>query len=179
MLAIAYPLVVYFGLDVVSPRVLGIGLLLLLLLRHGRSLAGVLRATDVLERSLLAGIVLLSLGIVAADSEFLLRLYPVLLSLGMLALFARSLARPPSMIERFARQQDPALSPAGVRYTYRVTQVWCAFLAGNALIALATVFATRELWVLWNGLLSYLAMGMLFAGEWLLRRRVLQRMEHA
>jgi uncharacterized membrane protein len=30
--------------------------------------------------------------------------------------------------------------------------------------------ASRAAWALYNGLLSYLAMGALFAGEWLYRR---------
>ncbi|HRE16021.1 MAG TPA: hypothetical protein PLW86_03005 [Rhodocyclaceae bacterium] len=179
-LSLAYPVVVYFGLTVVQPRLLGLGLLAVLLLRHGRSAKGFLMTTDLVERAMISAVLALSVGIVLANSEFLLRLYPCVLSLGMFLMFARTLIRPPSMIERFARLTEPDLSTAGVHYTRRVTQVWCVFLAGNGLIALASAFASRELWVLWNGLLSYLLMGTLFAGEWLVRRRVLGRVvEHA
>jgi len=59
-----------------------------------------------------------------------------------------------------------------VRYTRQVTRIWCAFFAVNALIAAWTaLWATREVWALYNGFFAYLAMGALFAGEWILRRR--------
>jgi len=178
-LMLCYPVVVYFGLGSLSPRWLGLGLLAVLLLRHGASAVRFLQGTDPAERALMFSVVALAIAIVVADSELLLRLYPALLSGGMLLLFARTLRHPPSMIERFARLREPELSPNGVRYTYRVTQVWCLFLASNAAIALSTAFLSREVWILWNGLISYLLMGCLFAGEWLLRQRLLQRMEHA
>ena len=58
-------------------------------------------------------------------------------------------------------------------YTRRVTQVWCGFFVVNGLIAVATaLWASPAAWALWNGLLSYVAMGVLMAGEWLVRRRV-------
>ena len=51
--------------------------------------------------------------------------------------------------------------------------VWVAFLLCNALISLATaVWGTRAQWALWNGLLSYLAMGTLFTVEYAVRRVV-------
>ena len=62
------------------------------------------------------------------------------------------------------------MPPAGVAYTRRVTQVWLFFLLANGGVALATVFAGREIWMLWNGLVSYLLMGALLTGEWLYRR---------
>ena len=47
----------------------------------------------------------------------------------------------------------------------------CLF-ALNALIALATVlFAPMNVWVLYNGVISYVLMGMLMLGEFLLRKR--------
>lgn len=172
LLALAYPLLVYFGLTVLEPRWLGLALLALLLLRHWRDGVRLLRGLAFAEGFLLLAMVAFSITIVAANSELLLRLYPAGVSLGLLALFAHSLVRPPSMVERFARLAEPDLPPEGVRYTRRVTQVWCVFMAFNGTIAFLTAFASRETWVLWNGLISYLLMGGLFAGEWLIRRRV-------
>ena len=169
---LAYPALVYVGMSVLEPRALGVLLLIVLLLRHRRAAGQLLRDMPTGERAVLTSLLLLSLAIIAANSEFLLRLYPATISFGMLALFAMSLWRPPSMVERFARLHEPDLPPAGVRYTRRVTQVWCVFLVCNGSIALASVFASREIWALWNGLLSYVAMGTLFAGEWLFRRHV-------
>ena len=77
------------------------------------------------------------------------------------------------MVERLARLRNPELPAAGVRYTRQVTQVWCAFFIVNGLIAVWTaVWSSREVWAVYNGFIAYLAMGALFAGEWLLRRRL-------
>ncbi len=172
LLAIAYPALVYYGLTRFEPRVLGLLLLAILLLRQGAHAAAFWRSAPGGERRLLLSMLGLSLAIVGANSEDLLRLYPAAMSGGMFILFARSLRHPPSVIERIARLHEPDLDAAGVRYTRTVTQVWSVFLAINTLLALLTVFTSRELWALWNGLGAYLCMGLLFAGEWLWRRRV-------
>ena len=80
------------------------------------------------------------------------------------------------MVERLARIREPHLSPAGVRYTRKVTQVWCGFFIGNGAIALFTVlYADMRLWTLWNGVIAYILMGTLMASEWLVRQRVMKR----
>lgn len=110
------------------------------------------------------------------DAEEPVRFYPAAVNAFLLWIFASSLAkgRMP-MIERFARLADPALPEAGVRWCRRVTAVWCGFFVVNGSIALATVFLSRDLWLLWNGCLSYAAIGTLLLGEWLLRRIVQKR----
>ena len=172
LLAVAYPALVYYGLTRFEPRVLGLLLLAILLLRQGSRTLAFWRSAPRGERTLILAMLALSLAIVGSNREELLRLYPAAMSGGMFLLFARSLRHPPSFIERIARLHEPELDAAGVRYTHQVTQVWSVFLAINTLLALATVFTSRELWALWNGLGAYLCMGLLFAGEWLLRRRV-------
>jgi uncharacterized membrane protein len=58
-----------------------------------------------------------------------------------------------------------------VRYTFRITQIWCAFfLINGTLAAYTALFTSRAAWALYNGLIAYLLMGALFAGEWLYRR---------
>ncbi|WP_163648337.1 hypothetical protein [Modicisalibacter sp. 'Wilcox'] len=118
-------------------------------------------------------VVLLAAG---GQASLVIRLWPVLVNAVLLGLFARSLRHPPSAIERLARRRTPDLPPSGVRYTYRVTQLWCAFFAVNGTLALATVIhGDPALWSLYNGGLAYLAMALLFAGEWLVRQRVKKR----
>ena len=98
-------------------------------------------------------------------------------SLLLLLLFARSLWQPQTLIERLARLQDPQLPAEAIRYTRRVTQVWCGFFVVNGTLALTTVLlGDMALWSLYNGLLSYLLMGTLMGGEWLLRRRLQARL---
>lgn len=171
LLAVATPGLIYLGLRFFEPWLMGALLLVLLLLRHGTQARQFLHTMPSAERLLLLALVLFSLGITLSNSETLLRLYPTLMAWGMATVFARSLRHPPSVIERIARLSEPELSAAGVQYTRRVTQVWLGFMLINGAIALATSFASREIWVLWNGLIAYLLMGALFAGEWLCRRR--------
>ena len=111
------------------------------------------------------------LSLILKDHAWL-KMYPVMMSTGALMIFATTLIKPPSMIERFARLAEPDLPESGVIWTRKVTVVWCVFFALNALIALATVlFAPMKIWVLYNGVISYVLMGMLMLGEFLLRKR--------
>ena len=90
----------------------------------------------------------------------------MVVNLVMLVVFGGSLWTAMPVVERLARLREPDLSPVGVRYTRRVTQV-------NGAIALFTVLhADIRLWTLWNGMIAYLLMGTLMAGEWLVRQRV-------
>ena len=94
----------------------------------------------------------------------------------MLALFAASLYRPPSLIERLARLREPDLPPEGVRYTRRVTQLWCLFFVLNGSVALYTaLFTSLATWTLYNGFIAYLLMGTLFAVELLCRTHLRKR----
>ena len=121
----------------------------------------------------LAVLVVLATATLLVNDERLLLLWPVGINLGLLLLFGASLLKPPTMIERFARLLHPDLPAEGVRYTRRVTQVWCAFFIVNGSIAAYTALATsREAWVLYNGLIAYLLVAALFCGEWLVRRRL-------
>ena len=119
-------------------------------------------------------------AIVATNSELLARLYPVGVSVTMLAVFGWTLLRPPSMVERIARATGVVLDEAGVRYTRTVTIVWCAFFIANGTVALATALAgSREAWALYNGLLSYLLAGAILVGERVVREVVRRRAARA
>jgi uncharacterized membrane protein len=176
VLWLVYPLAIYFGLKVFEPRAVALLLAAALLVRRRREAGRLLAGLRRIDFATLAALLTLAIACAVTNSEMLLRLYPAAMNLGMLTLFAVSLKNPPSMIERFARLQEPELPLAGIRYTRRVTQVWCVFFVVNGVIAAWTAFfASRDGWALYNGLIAYLAMGILFAGEWLIRRRVLAR----
>jgi uncharacterized membrane protein len=116
------------------------------------------------------------LAVSAVSPDLAARLYPVFMSATMLVAFAVTLWKPPSMIERFARIMEPDLDARGVAYTRRVTMVWVAFFALNGLIALWTVLEGDLFWWgLYNGLISYLLAGALFAVEFAVRQRVRRR----
>ncbi len=112
-------------------------------------------------------------GIAAIDAELSVRLYPVFINAAMFVSFAVTLVRPPSMIETFARVLEPDLPPNAVAYTRKVTIVWLGFFALNGLIALFTVVAgSWSVWMVYNGLIAYVAAGCLFLVEFLVRQRV-------
>ncbi|MBP8875134.1 MAG: hypothetical protein KBG52_02305 [Neisseria sp.] len=101
--------------------------------------------------------------------------YPVWVSLLMLALFGGSLFAKQSLIERLARLQTPDLPPEGVRYTRRVTQIWCVFFVLNGSMAAALVLMRQyDWWALYTGIVSYVLMGLLLGGEWVYRKIVLK-----
>lgn len=172
VLTLTYPVAVYFGLQVLEPRTLGLLLLAIVLLRHfgaaERFAAGITTAEWIAFFALCG----LSAGIFLSNHAGLLLLYPVAVSLSMLFVFARTLWKPPTMIERIARLSEPDLSQEGVRYTRKVTWAWCGFFLVNASLSAVSATGPREYWVLYNGLISYLLMGLLFGVEWLVRQSV-------
>ncbi len=171
-----YPLAIYFGLQFLQPRYLALLLVLGLLARRRRAAGQLLRELSRIDLTVLVALLALAGVTALTNSETLLRLYPAAMSLGMLVAFGLSLKYPPSMVERFARLEEPALPPDGVRYTRRVTQVWCVFFVCNGCIAgFTAVAASRDTWALYNGFIAYVLMGLLYAAEWLVRRRHLAR----
>jgi len=118
---------------------------------------------------------LLGVGTLVLRSSASLLYYPVLVNAVFLLAFAGSLFQSQTFIERLARRFDPELPPQGVRYTRKVTLAWCAFFVVNGGIAWWTTAQPMSVWALYNGLISYVAMGVMFGGEWLIRRRVIRR----
>ncbi len=166
LLTLAYPLLVYFGLGRFEPRWMALPLVGIAVVR-----AVATRERVWLVAALGAGV--LAVATLVGNSALPLKLYPVLVNGVLLGVFATSLAFPPTVIERLARLREPELPPSGVAYTRRVTQVWCGFFVLNGSTALATsLWASDAVWALYNGLISYVLMGVLFAGEWWVRRRV-------
>lgn len=170
---VAYPPLVYLGMSAVSPTALaalGLGLLAL-------RLAAVRRSAEVAHWmvAFLLAVIVLAVSLILAP-ELAVKAYPVLVSLAVAGVFAVSLLFPPTVVERIARLREPDLAAAGVAYTRRVTGIWLAFLLGNAAVSAATgLWGTLEIWTLWNGLLSYVLMGGLFAGELMYRKLARRR----
>ncbi|HCB1498342.1 putative membrane protein [Klebsiella oxytoca] len=175
LLLLSWPFLIWFGLVHNSLHWLLplMALLLLLRFRQTRRQAGPLRiVTQVVA---ITGMTLCIASYLLKTHQLLL-FYPVVVNAVMLAVFGGSLWSPMPIVERLARLREPALPDTGVRYTRRVTQIWCAFFIINGGIALFTALrGDMSLWTAWNGMLSYLLMGTLMAGEWLVRRQVIKR----
>jgi uncharacterized membrane protein len=160
---LTYPVLVYFVLQHHGARALVLPLALLALARL------VFRR----EWGWSAAIILLAMATQLFDRSLPVKLYPVVVSLGLLATFGFSLARPPSFAERIARIREPDLPPQAVAYTRRVTQAWCVYFIVNASIAGGiALWGSDRAWALYSGGIAYVAAGLLFAGEFLLRQRL-------
>lgn len=169
VLTVLYPLGVYLAMGHVAPQWLAVLLVLL----------AMLRAVMTRQRfwwAVAGGAAVLAAAAWWQGDALAVKLYPVLVNAVMLAVFAASLRYPPSVVERLARLSEPDLPPSGVRYTRRVTAVWCFFFVGNGAIAAYTAaFSTDAVWALYNGLIAYGLMGCLMGAEWLVRQRVRRR----
>lgn len=170
MLKIAYPVVILAFWRVGSPRFIGLALLVMLWLQRwigaGSAEALPARLTR-LEWAVALVMSSLSAAIAVTDSETLLRAYPVVVNAGLLVAFGATLRRGgPSMVEKFARVRRPDLDAHAVRYTRRVTQVWCAFFTFNGAVSGAcALWGSRAQWALYNGLVTYLLIGVLIVAE--------------
>lgn len=175
ILLLAWPFIIWFGLAHNSLQGLLplMALMLFLRFRQTRRRAGALSV--VTQIVAVAGMTLCIASYLLKTHQLLL-FYPVVVNSVMLAVFGGSLWSTMPIIERLARLREPDLPERAVRYTRRVTQIWCAFFIINGGIALFTaLYGNLSLWTAWNGMISYLLMGTLMAGEWLVRQRVIKR----
>ncbi len=169
VLAVAYPIAIWVALTRWSARQTGLLVLALvvpaLLLRYWHAkredLLAVLRVPLVV-----LGVLLLA---VVTDQERYFFLIPVLINVALLGTFLGSLRGVP-IIERFARMQEPDLSDPKRRHCRQVTVAWCVFFAINGAVAAALAAAPMAWWAAYNGGIAYALMGLMFVGEYVLRR---------
>ncbi|MFQ8625042.1 MAG: hypothetical protein ACLSA2_00425 [Candidatus Gastranaerophilaceae bacterium] len=64
---------------------------------------------------------------------------------------------------------DGELTDFSRDYTRKLTYVWCVFLFINLAISIITVFQPAKIWILYNGCISYIAIGLLFGAEYIVR----------
>jgi uncharacterized membrane protein len=170
LLLLAYPLLVYFALDRMSPRAIALCTLALVAARS--ALFARARFVALVRVFAPVGLALAATSLVslAWNDPLWLLLAPALQNLALLAVFASSFARRETVIETLARAQVGELSPEEVTYCRRVTGLWCAFIAANAAACAAVALAgSRELWALYTGIVAYVLLGALFAGEYVYR----------
>lgn len=173
---LAYPVVIFFGIHYFQPRYIAIILTLLLIFRWRNEAESILQGMAQVTIAVFLALLSITTLTAISNSETLLRLYPALVNCGMLLIFSYSLKYPPSMVERFARLHDPALTPSGVSYTHRVTQVWCLFFVFNGCFSTYTaLYLSRDEWSLYNGFIAYILMGAMFTGEWIIRRHFIAK----
>ena len=164
-LLLGYPLAVYFGLNYLPTGTIAMVLCCFLILR----LLIQKQQVKAMILPILVGIGLTAASFIAKRHDWLLY-YPVVINLSMLMLFVYSLKLGPSMIERLARLKEPELPHEATPYLKKVTLIWCGLFVFNGSMALYTaLYASLEIWTLYNGLIAYLLIGSLLGGEWLYR----------
>ncbi|WES90200.1 hypothetical protein OHJ28_23050 [Dickeya fangzhongdai] len=172
VMTLSWPFLVWFSITHPDHRWL-LPLLALLFLARMLMLRGdrgLFRETGLLLAAVGAALCVASLWL--RDRQWLMW-YPVAVNAVMLTLFFGSLFSRMPFIERIARLREPDLPAKAIVYTRRVTQVWCLFFVFNGAIALLTCLSGNMVWwAAWNGMFSYLLMGLLMGGEWLLRQRL-------
>ncbi|HEU4428823.1 MAG TPA: hypothetical protein VFT98_08715 [Myxococcota bacterium] len=175
---LAYPFAIWFALGRLETRTVGLGLLALLALRM--LLLAPVRARA-LGRSLAPpalALAAIAAATAALDAPQLLLLAPALGSLALLLTFARTLREGPPLVEQLARATNPELSASEIEHCRSVTWLWCAFFAANAAaIGALAGWAPRAWWAAYAGFGSYLAVGLLFASEYVVRRARFGRFE--
>lgn len=166
-LSIGYPFLIYWGLQRYDAQVL---LPLLFILLALRWFTGSQKSDRLIVVGSSAVVLMVSF---VWGTTISLKFYPMVVNLGFLVVFASSLIFPPTVIEGFARIQNSELGPGAITYTRKVTWMWSLFFVVNGTIAAATaLWGSEETWVLYNGFIAYVLIATLFAGEWLVRRRV-------
>lgn len=174
ILLITYPLLVYMGLKYLSIYLLAPSIIIICLIRLSTLKVNLKEIFWISRLILIITIALCFLALLMKSGSWML-CYPVLVNIIMLGIFTYSLFNPPSIIEHFARSQTPDLSAEGVVYTRNLTKIWCAFFVLNGAISLYTIQISIEVWTLYNGLISYILIGSLLAGEWLYRKIVIEK----
>ncbi len=101
---------------------------------------------------------------------FAFKFYPVIMDFLFFAMFFSSLFMKETVIQKIARMMEGGeLNDFVKKYTRNLTYIWCVFLFANFLIALSTVFMDDKIWMLYNGCISYLAVGTFFIIEYIIR----------
>jgi uncharacterized membrane protein len=178
---VLYPLLMYVGESHLGVQWMAIGVIAVCVLRLVVSRFGApsvpgQEALGTRELLLICcGAVALALVSIWRGSSNAMLYYPVLVNGVMLIAFGGSLLSPPTVVERIARLRDKNLPQQAIPYLRRVTAAWCMFFVANGAIALYTATATSfETWALYNGLIAYVLIGAMFAGEFLIRIRVMR-----
>lgn len=104
---------------------------------------------------------------------FTAKALPVLIQLLLMFFFGRTLLKDqgPPLIEIFVRLEFPELPPEIIDYCRRLTWLWTGFFAVNVgLCLILAVFGSDFWWTVFNGVIIYLMIGILVAGEYIYRR---------
>lgn len=100
---------------------------------------------------------------------YALKFYPVIINSFIFCVFFSSVFCEETIIQKIAKKMDGELTDFSRNYTRKLTYVWCIFLFVNLSISFATVFMSPKVWELYNACISYIALGVMFGVEYIVR----------
>lgn len=106
---------------------------------------------------------------------FAVKLYPVCANLTVFLIFFTSLFSKETVIQKIAKKFEGELDEFTKNYTRKLTYVWCVFCFCNLTFSIITVFLPEKIWALYNGCISYIAIGLMFAVEYMVRTVMRQK----
>lgn len=98
-----------------------------------------------------------------------LKFYPPICNFFIFLVFFSSLFSKETIIEKFARLSSSVMKDSTLRYAKKVNYVWCVFTFLNFLISIWTIFLSDNIWMIYNGCVSYLLVGLVFGVEYIVR----------
>ena len=97
------------------------------------------------------------------------KFYPVVVNFSLFMMFFVTSFHKETVIQRFAKIIEPNIKPKALEYTRKLTYIWAGITFLNFLISLATVYMSEKVWALYNGCISYILIGLIFAIEYVVR----------
>jgi uncharacterized membrane protein len=169
VLIIAYPLLTHLAIILNIPKLQASAIFIL--------------ATGLLYNSLKAGhkiawLILIGISLLAVASiwfqlaNYALYVPPILLPLLFLGVFGQTLlpGQVP-LVTAIGEESRGPLSAAMKNYTRNVTIMWTLIFLGMVISSMLLLWlASPELWSLFTNIINYIAVGAVFAGEYIYRR---------
>lgn len=104
-----------------------------------------------------------------------LKFYPPICNLFVFTVFFSSLFARETIIQKIARAYGNKLEKPAWIYTRRVTYAWCFLTFFNFIVSIWTIFLSDKIWLLFNGCICYILIGLLFISEYIIRINLRKR----
>jgi uncharacterized membrane protein len=180
LIAVLYPALVFCALVIfqLPIRYLSIGIIVFAVIYsviNGRHYRGKHTAALFISPAILCAIGAASLF---SDSRLILKLYPALADLAYITILLTSFLFPPPFAFYFIDIFDKSMKTKFPqkqfeRYCFRATLAWCVFFLVDGIVAVFTARGCSDVvWGIYNGGISYVIMGILFIGEFIILKSV-------
>ena len=117
----------------------------------------------------LCGMCVIAAAVAFRRAEFA-KLYPVAMNFTVMSAFGLSLFKKP-LVQIIGEKMHGKLPPRGVLYARKATIAWALFMLFLTACSAATLFASDEVWAVFNGFVSYILIAAMFAIEYIARKR--------